>query len=516
MVQINTTWQRSADTGRGSAGFSPIPNNLRLAISDYLTPVTPLKRIYPKTDIETTANSHHRVAYPGLRWECPIRCLGGSNPRWGVIITAPAGMVIGNGWSVDGNGVLTYLDDSLNLTWANPILGSHSIAIRVFSQDNTSVIFRFTLVVATGNHFFVGTVASGTGDGSTPNNVMAWSNAYLGDTIVGPAIGKVVVLRGGSYPMRTVDLNLSYNFNTVINYPDETPVFEGVSSLSWNVKSDNCVLIGIQFANFDITVEGVIRAKSIQHRLLVWRCKFINIVSLGGSKNQCGVYTDNQGVAKRKDYVISQCVFQDFRTSAYDFYGTENSLIDRNTFTILDPTFTSMGVSPVFFHKSGNILYEISFNVFDNPTVNASSSTNGIIYPYNAATTSPGPQTGIIEYNFVRCNGGSAIVSNQASNEGFYTTANNYIRRNTVIGGAVTCQNYDTTSTRFTYLDSNVIQNSNGGAIGTTKVPSSAAFTSINAECHGTSGIVDSNGALTGSYRSNWFGMRGSEVRKLS
>lgn len=510
MTDIPVVMNRNPVTGKLLSSFMPIPAQYSLPAQNWLPAIVPMVVMYPRPDSEVTRVTHHNVAYTGMQWDCPIRVLGGSSPKWAVVESAPFGVTVGNGWD-SSSGVLTLSENSLNLNWPSPSAGVYAIRVRVYSQDNSSVVVRFTLTVSTANHFFTAPSNMGTGDGLSPANAKAFSSTYLGSTTLSPAQGKVLVGRGGSYPMQAVSMVPAYNPTSFINYPSETPDFTGGGAGSnFEIKASDAALVGIKFSNFDLASEGVIKSKSLFHRTLVWRCDFSDITISGGSNNQCGVYLDNQFANKRKDIVVSQCTYTNFHASAYDFFSTQNSIADRNNFIITDPTFTSMLVSPVFFPKSGNVLHEISFNTFDNPTVVASTSTNAIIYPYNAATGEAAYQTTLVEYNFVSCNGGSAFAANGASNgAGYATIANVYPRRNTFIGGGVLSQDYDATSPRQTHYDSNVIQNSDGvtGGVG--------SYTSVRAECTGTSGVVDAAGKLTGSYKTSYLGSRGCELNSM-
>lgn len=509
MTDIPVVMNRNPNTGRLLSSFQQIPSEYMIPTQNWLPAIVPMALVYPRPDAEITRITHHNVAYTGMQWDCPIRVLGGSSPKWAVIESAPFGMTVGNGWD-NSSGVLTLSDDALNLRWPSPTAGAHSIRVRVYSQDNSSVVVRFTLTVSTANHFFTAPSNMGTGDGLSPANAKAFSATYLGATTLSPAQGKVLVGRGGSYTMQTVSMVPAYNPTSFINYPNETPDFTGVSSRNFEIKASDAAIVGIKFSNFDVTAEGVITNKGLFHRMIVWKCEFTDISISGGSNNQCGVYLDRQDTYKRKDIVVSQCTYTNFHPSAYDFYSTQNSIADRIKFIITDPAFTSMLVSPVFFPKSGNVLHEISFNTFDNPTVVGSTSTNAIIYPYNAATGEAPYQTTLVEYNFVRCNGGSAFAANGAANgSGYSTIANVYPRRNTFIGGGVLSQDYDATSPRQTHYDSNVIQNS-GGITG-----GAGSYTSVRAECTGSSGVVDAAGKLTGTYKTNYLGSRGCELNSV-
>lgn len=107
----------------------------------------------------------------------------------------------------------------------------------------------------------------------------------------------------------------------------------------------------------------------------------------------------------------------------------------------------------------------MSFNTYDNPTITGFSR---VLLIYNAVgpTDSANHTCNLhVEYNYINANSEKiAIASNHASNAppGVtpYLAISNYIRRNTIVGGAIfEAQNYDTAYgvNRRTFLANNSI-----------------------------------------------------------
>ena len=105
-----------------------------------------------------------------------------------------------------------------------------------------------------------------------------------------------------------------------------------------------------------------------------------------------------------------------------------------------------------------------------------------------------------------------------------------WTRRNTIVNAGIIVYTRAAESTEKTVESrSDVVQTTTSttdpfkmfchdSALGTPIQPLSYApycfLTCLNYECHGNSGIVDANGLLTGSYRTNYLGRRGHEIHK--
>ena len=490
--------------GRSQGSFENliIPSQAVFPAANWLAAVKPMRKFWPVEDENTPAVSWHKCSYPSVSWSCPVRVMYGAGQRYWVLRQAPAGMTIGNA-TPDGNGDYQQ-GEAGNLYWPNPVAGTYTIVVDVFDQTDWQT-FRWEHTCSASN-FLIGSVSgSGNGSGADPDNTISWANTYLGDTILSPSQNKILLLRGGNYPASIVQLFPQYHSRNIGNFPsDSPPVFQ----CRFNDQGSYRFLTGIEWSGFTQTYEGIIQTGANVNNLFHWKNRFVNIAIAGDTDNQACHTSTGAGGVFRQNVGSSQNYYQDIEIAAMDLYSIDNYLSERDDFVVTNPMRTAIN-QPIWFPKSGVNDIEISFNKFDNPAV--SGGTEGILYPYGSATY--GTQfTALVANNFVRCNGGIALHSNRASNGGFSITSNVHAQRNTIVGGKVQSYNWDEvgtpTSVRRTHFDSNVIQNSDGGIAAT-----SVGFTSTRAECHATSGIVDSNGRLSSSYVSYLY-QRGAQVGK--
>jgi hypothetical protein len=501
--------------GRYESNYYPLPDAYRMTAGHFYNPLLcpPLRKVYPQDDSVTPVDAHHRVSRAGVPWECPIRVMYGGMDRYCEISGLP-GATIGRWYGVDEFGNLQPDNDTLNIYWSNPIAGTYNVVVRVWDQLS-SVTFRFTHVCGL-NWLFGAPSSAGLADGSSPADPMAWADVYKGYNVVGPSKGKTLCLLNGFYPAPEYDFNPAFNARNMVSMHGQTAQF----SCKFNDRASDRFMGRIEIRDVDITASGLINTDSIYHRLVDYKCRFINITKSGITNNQACRFTVAVTGQFRKDLVSTQGYYENCTLTAVETYSIENHLIDRETYAITNPAITIVGGAgdddPVWMPKGGIKNCEMSWLKFDNPTVAA--GTEGIIKPYAGATnygTNPADQvcTLLIQNCFVRCNGGEAVMCASASNGPTNPiTANIFVLRNTVIGGKLSSYNYDASATisRSTRFDRNVIQNIKGGVETTGGV---GGYTVTNAQCHGTSGIVDANGNLTGSYLA-YLGTNGEQVRK--
>jgi len=185
----------------------------------------------------------------------------------------------------------------------------------------------------------------------------------------------------------------------------------------------------------------------------------------------------------------------------YDFYTVKDHAFVRNILQVTNGA-TTMDASWIFpkLQAGGG---DIMFNYADIPTI--TSTNDSIIQLLNAWEPNYPISYNITqrcEYNFVRTGGAQILHSNGDNDSALpelpQNILANYIKRNTFIGGTVASEYYTPTSNtkRHTYLESNVIINSLGGA---TVPPSSSAWffvSGINVQGTPAAGLVDANGNL--------------------
>jgi hypothetical protein len=504
-------------TGKFQSGFLPTPPQYLLQNGNYYPNpfLKPMRAVYPKPDSVTPPDAHHRVSTAGIPWECPVRVMFGGLYRSATISGLP-GAVLSSWFSLDAYGNLIPGNDYLNIIWLNPVVGTYNVVVTVWDGTGDFVTLRWTHISYPVGHASSGTLvgapaAAGLGDGSSPSDPMAWSNIYLGYNVVGPSKGKTLALLGGFYPAPEYDFNPNFNARNMVNVRGHIPQF----SCKFNDRASDRFVGGIEIRDVLITASGLLNTDALYHRLTDYKMRYVNITkSSGANNNSCRFTSGLGGSGFRQDIVSTESYHENCGLMAVESYSVENQLIDRADFKITN--LTTMGQHPVWLPKGGIKNCEMSWLRFDNPTVDA--FTEGVIKPYCGATdynTNPADQISnhLVQNCFIRSNGGEGIIAANASNGADKPiTAKVYSLRNTVIGAKVWSANYDASSTisRATLFDRMVIQNTRGG-IETGGI--TGGYTVTNSECHGTSGIVDSNGNLAAAYAA-YIGQRGWQVRQ--
>lgn len=503
-----------------SYGLQPTTNTMyNLSVQKYINDsgIT-LKKMYPMSDEVTFTYAHHRVAYPGMQWECPVRAMGGSNPRFYEIVKAPAGVTLGEWLVDDGNGDYVINRSYGLLTWPSPIVGNHLIIIRCTDMYGRYVTFKWNLKCSTEHHLFVAPTARGTGDGSSHANAIGESSViYNGSTT--PALNKVIVLTGGVYTStNAMVLNASVGSASVIGYPGEEAIWK--NRIAFN--SSDCTVGFITIKEAITTDFGIIYSYNAVNRCSSFYNKFDSCINgdIVTSNNQA-LHGFSAGVAWRDNIIIINNTYIDCnKLHAFDIYNVNTLLSQCDEWIINNLPANANNSRSIWFPKARVREYEISFNKFDNPTVSLFGT--GVIQAYSGYDGTQGgllDYTGSIEYNFIRSfPGETAIQCNQAANFSAMastpTTVNVNIHRNTIINGNVSAKNWDYQYgiNRRVTMRNNVYQATGGANASVTSiggVVDSVWFN--NTDTLFGNGIVDSNGKLTAG-NSLLRGISGSQV----
>jgi len=524
MPTKNLSWGRDPLTNILDAFYVPPSSNTayRFPAGYYETDTPiPLTVMYPRPDSETYVNAHHRVAYTAMKWQCPVRCLGGSNPRFYEIVQAPSGVTLGEFLSQDVNGNYIVDPDYGLLTWTTPTVGLHSIKVRCTDQNGDYKVISFTVLVSTAKHLFVAPTARGTGDGSSYSNAMASATAILSSSTA-PALGKVLVLCGGTYTSaHAMILNKTTGAGSVIGYPDEVAIWQN----KVDMETDDCSVGFVTFQGVGTNDFGVVGSYDIVDRIIGYYNTFNQCTNtnVGGSNNQsCYGLSGPNGVWREYVCFINNTYIDCDELHAFDIYKVDKLLSQCDTWITSNDPSVATSARSVWFTKARYTKTEISFNTYDNPHVSGHAA--GIIAPYNAAEPSGAEVDtvlSVIEYNFVRCaSTENGIYSNGAENlnspwpSQFVIT--NTIRRNTVINGGIGALNYDYeyNLNRRTLVYNNVMQRSTGANM--TVTPISGVADSVWFEnpsmLYGTS-LVDATGVLNAG-NSTHRGKKGAQVYK--
>lgn len=465
----------------------------------------PLTAIHPRPDSETSPEAYHRVAHPGMRWDCPVRAAFGAYPYHAQIITGPAGMSIGSWLAKQPDGELTEDAAYCTLTWLKPVVGTHPIAVRIADQEGKTVDFTWTLVVDTQHHYFVAPAATGKGDGSSRADQAAFSGVYgASDKDPSPAKGKVVVLATGSYPLAT-SFHLVAAWGKPVSlmaYPGDTPeIVAQAPGVRFLANSSDTMLSGLRLRGFRIGDAGIISTYDHVERLTVWRNAFVDCA--GDPKahnNESGWFcARTDGSVKRRHLLMSENTY----TGCVDiaaglFYAVGPLLSERDVFITTETKI----VEPVWFPKAV-CDFDLRRHRFDNPGTGA--PPYGVLDASN--NVEHGTASGEIRYNFVRAKADGSAVFWNGSATAATKACHDY--RNTYIGAAVVAKDWKK-SNNVDFV-ANVMQNPQGGL-----AKDSAGFMVRDGECHGKDGIVDTDGKLSGTFRERFFGRRGCGIAGAS
>lgn len=459
----------------------------------------PLVAIHPRPDSETPPEAYHRVAHPGLRWQCPVRAAFGAYPYHFRLTAGPPGMTIGAWLERDADGTLRETPAYGTLDWPSPAAGAHRIAVAITDQQGAAVECVWTLTVDAQHHYFAGPEASGQGDGSTAANRAAFATVYGGThEAISPAQGRVLMLAGGSYTLaQPFRLDAKCKPNAIVAMPGEDVVITAAApDARIAFKSDDGYLAGLHLRNFG--PKGCIFTYEAVNRLTVWRNRFTGC--FGDPKisdNESVWFCSRLDQGKRRHLLMAENTYIDcIDVALFDFYTVGPMLSERDVFTTSQKKISE----PLWFPKS-MCDYDIRRHVFDNPGSEAPGSA--VMAGYNAKHEG-GTSSGEVRYNFVRSAVGGGLLSNwnQASTA---ATRDCYDYRNTYIGAAVASR--DWLKSNHVLFEANVIQNRDGGIH-----RESAGFTVKDDECQGKADVVDQAGKLVNSFKERFCGRRGHHI----
>lgn len=152
----------------GGGGFLPAGH--------FVTSALPLTIIAPFAGLSTT-NRYYKQ-YPGIPYIAPVVAYGGAWPYVFTLTSAPSGMTVGQTFSSANYGTIT---------WNNPIAGTYTCTVQVQDQNLNSVSSTWTLTVTTTGFIFVDSINGshsvpngGTGTGSISAPFLTLDDWYSG------------------------------------------------------------------------------------------------------------------------------------------------------------------------------------------------------------------------------------------------------------------------------------------------------------------------------------------------
>lgn len=304
---------------------NPYTNNM-LATDHYVQAKVVPRITHPRPDAETLSWERCRLAPAGIEWRIPIVVRGGAWPFIYVFVAGPPGMTLGRNYGDADYGVLK---------WPSPTIGTHSIKVKVRTQDYARTAgsadsvgehtISFTLVVAaiTDATKFVCLDAVSGNDGNagafaTPRKTLSGFNGLS-------TAGKQLILRGGTYAMNALSalLSLDSKAKVWIGYPGETPIvdYSGVwsgASCYIGFGGPGCFATNIRFSGSPPSMNG---ANDYHHivsngnRNCFFECTFTGLNGLGVNP---GNFSNWSGIAMftnlamHSDVSAVKCTFSNF------------------------------------------------------------------------------------------------------------------------------------------------------------------------------------------------------------
>lgn len=498
-------------TGFGS-GFYPsghwVQSNLALTI---LAP-----------NASATSTNRYQKHYPGIALTMPAIVYGGAWPYVYSLSGQPSGMTIGTVYGSTNYG---------NITWNNPTAGSYTITMTVTDQTFATTSVTWTLVVSTSNWIFVDAVNGnasanngGTGTGTQGNPFKTMNDWYAGTSGSGSGtrfdttyINYGVIYQSGSYLMDACFVDS----NGAVEMGDKPKVHLAAPGASVNFDPHNSgskatlffgAVANVYFGNINFTdvanmglsgLNNSVRIASGSTDCGMFQCTWAtpSTPAVTSSNPAFFMCEDNHPSIGQRIF-MSQCTTQG--TNGYDiflsYYTQYTCLLDNqiqgvntdiafymklgtnDTCTIRGNTglAANSGVLTRLDNYNGVTNFDVSWN-------NYASSGSGIYY---------GP------------NGGGTGISGGASYRNTWQ-----VFGQTIDGGAATIP----VSNLAVANDVVVYSDSSANAHGYILIPSGASLTSatfIGEECVGLNlaCVAAATGNLTGTYRTNYLGLRGHEV----
>lgn len=489
------------------------PSSLQFPAGYFEPAVMPMVVVRPATNLETVGfYSADHYGYVGRESQIRVCIQGGAFPYAPVAELLPVGATLGT----DPNS-----SDYMLIKFTPASTGTYYFRVRVYGQDGNSVVRAWSMAVNTTWCVFVSPTGNDTtGDGS---KALPWATVTKAITTVQGSGGKAVILENGTY----TDVQGGLNTNALLAWNQRGANIDCTTSSSTNnvvfyMNYKHTLIQGIVFKNPPITSESPrwFSTDTLCDSTYQDNCRFeINGREGTGNTDNVSCFFLGQAGSNRKYLAQTRCEFDGFKSvgngwSSIDTYGTTWFVVEDNSFTNQTVGNTSAGV--IWIKGAASINGDVRRNTFD------STFTGYVIDIYIAAIADNASGNIDVSYNLFK--GGGGISCFRASQS--YIRLPVWTRRNTMRQAALYLFNWGFAATFSSSSD--VIQSS----VSTTdpwKVfrrdinpPYDKPLTSMtnitysvtNYECQQSSGVVDTNGLLTGTYRTNYLGRRGHEIYK--
>jgi len=512
MPTRNLEWGRNPATGKLQSGAA-FPESLKFPAGYFEPSVMPMTVVRPATNSETIGfYSADHYGYVGRESQIRICIQGGAYPYAPVAELLPSGATLGT----DPNSA-----DYMLVKFTPASNATYSFRVRVFDQEGNSVVRAWSMVVNTAWCVFVS--PSGNDTTGTGTKALPWATVTKAITEVQGSGGKAVILEDGTYN----DVQGGLNTNALLAWNQRGATIDCVTSSSltsavFYINYKHTLIQGIIFKNPPITSANPrwFSTDTLCDSTYQDNCRF-EINNRQGTDNGDNVscFMLGQAGSNRKYVAQTRCEFDGFRQaggngwSAIDTFGTSWFVVEDNVFTNQYSPNSSAGV--IWVKGAGSINGDVRRNSFD------STFAGLVIDIYIAAVADNASGNIDVSYNLLNGTGGIGFLRSSQS----YIRLPVWSRRNTTRQAGVYLYNWgfaatvnssaDVIVTTYTTTDAWKVFRSDPTAPPYQKPLTSTTnitYSVTNYECQQSSGVIDSNGLLTGTYRTNYLGRRGHEI----
>ena len=441
----------------------------------------PLELIHPKGNL---LSGNHRIckAYPGIEYNIRAAAIGGEYPYKFSLSNAPSGMEIDSRTG--------------EITWSNPQNSVNNITIKVTDSDGRSVEGSWSINVTNSGFRFMDAVNGRSqiqgGNGSYSN---PWKS--IDDFYNNASLGDIVYFREGVYTVNCDGDNwISINRCPKIwlGYPGEEAVidfnFGPRMGINATVYFDN-----LTFKNALNVMFYVVSSHDNQ----VFRRLSCNNITYSSGSNPAFFRFERAGVG---DYFI----LQDSKLTCADqkgmsVYWTNKMLIEDNRWEDFGHTMIDLKERAVQFTVRGNLFQNI--NRDGTAQVGCLNSGDGV------------KSSGELCYNYFKLPNKNAVV---VPLDDSFSPSKIYFYRNT-IDGDVVIRSLSADDGPYVFTRNVIVNNENSDDGNNTdhiynrhQGPDYLIQRIDNLVGYPTDNIIDNNGKLQGTYRTQFLGMRGWEI----
>lgn len=492
----------SSGTGVSSAGVSGAGvafTSWQLAPGHWIPAKMSMRLVHPRTS--TTSTYIYENWYTGMALDLPVCVQGGAWPFYYELTTAPSGMAVGQQYGDANYG---------RITWASPTAGSHSIAVRVTDQDGNSVTHSWTLTVGTSKHVFFDAVNGNDANSGTISSPYKTFAAFASTDKFTPALqGKICVYRTGTYKGLISDpltngggryLMGSNKPLVHIAYPGETVTFD-FSDVMWSYAQG----ARNEIAHVGMTITG---AQQSSNPVALNFAQYIAMSNANRTLFDSMTFTQTGAVTSGDN---PACIF----------FGDDNPCVDMAitncTFDGLDGFFAAQ-------------IYDIQYSIIERNTLK-NLVTRGAFYLKLAATTDNSVRNNVGILNnatpLVRVSDYASVTRTEVCWNNFKSSTysilfgegNNWGTdicwgyRNTIQAtGVAAAMKVGGSVVVATIENSVLVHNSTIYTDGIENIGFTGTLNQSNNLQTASTAYTDANGALTGTYRTSYLGLRGYEV----